>query len=68
MHAKGVFNPNIPIFASNSAMGLHFSAFHFCGVHMRAVFVTLRTIFVQRDMVANLDFDKLLYIIVYRLC
>ena len=25
---KGVFNPNIPIFASNSAEGLHFSAFH----------------------------------------
>ena len=30
MHeCKGVFNPNIPIFASNSAEGLHFSAFHF---------------------------------------
>ena len=29
MHAKSVFNPNIPIFASNSAEGLHFSAFHF---------------------------------------
>ena len=27
---EGVFNPNIPIFASNSAEGLHFSAFHFC--------------------------------------
>ena len=26
---KGVFNPNIPIFASNSAEGLHFSAFHY---------------------------------------
>ena len=25
---KGVFNPNIPIFASNSAEGLYFSAFH----------------------------------------
>ena len=26
---EGVFNPNIPIFASYSAEGLHFSAFHF---------------------------------------
>ena len=26
---KGGFNPNIPIFAPNSAKGLHFSAFHF---------------------------------------
>ena len=26
---KGVFNPNIPILASNSAEGLHFSAFHY---------------------------------------
>ena len=26
---KGVFNPNIPIFASNSAKGFHFSAFHY---------------------------------------
>ena len=25
----GVFNPNIPIFVSNSAEGLHFSAFHY---------------------------------------
>ena len=25
---SGVFNPNIPIFAPNSAEGLHFSAFH----------------------------------------
>ena len=25
---KGVFNPNIPIFLTKSAEGLHFSAFH----------------------------------------
>ena len=25
---QGIFNPNIPILASNSAEGLHFSAFH----------------------------------------
>ena len=25
----GVFNPNIPIFVSNFAEGLHFSAFHY---------------------------------------
>ena len=26
---KGVFNPNIPIFASNSTEGFHFSPFHY---------------------------------------
>ena len=26
---QGVFNPNIPLFAQNSAEDLHFSAFHF---------------------------------------
>ena len=26
---KGVFNPNVTIFQSNCAEGLHFSAFHF---------------------------------------
>ena len=31
---QGVFNPNIPIFASNSAEGLHFSAFHFKNVFL----------------------------------
>ena len=30
---KGVFNPNIPIFAPNSAEGFHFSAFHAFGDH-----------------------------------
>ena len=30
MHAKVVFNPNIPIFQPNCAEGLHFSAFDIC--------------------------------------
>ena len=35
---KGVFNPNFPIFAPNSAEGLHFSDFHYIGdMHTKKV-------------------------------
>ena len=38
---KGVFNPNIPIFASNSAEGLHFSAFHFFCMYVRNYYLNM---------------------------